>query len=122
MPPGGVAVGCPRTDVKWLSPHAYRQWLNAGLRGFTAGGLPDDSWEGVNEDRDVVAFADGLYGSGLRRGDSSWKSPSRADAGCTGAGWRARALRAVGAGRAGGRPTRPGKPGSTCTLDTGAPR
>ena len=57
-----------RADVKWLSPQAYRQWLNVGLRGFTTGGLPDDSWEGVTEDRDV-AFADGLYGSGLRRGE-----------------------------------------------------
>lgn len=60
-----------KADVKWLSPQAYRQWRNTGLRGFTAGGLPDDSWEGLNEDRDV-AFADGLYGSGLRRGE--WSS------------------------------------------------
>jgi hypothetical protein len=52
--PSAVRMG----DVKWLSPQANRQWRNTGLRGFSAGGLPDDSWDGLTEDRDV-AFAEG---------------------------------------------------------------
>lgn len=59
--PGGVR----RADVKWLTPEAYRLWRNLGLRGFTCEGLPSPGWRGENEDRDA-AFADGLFGTGLR--------------------------------------------------------
>lgn len=76
---GGVArevlEGTPsairRTDVKWLTPEAFRLWRNIGLRGFTAEGLPAESWSGRTEDRDV-AFAEGLFGTGLRMGE--WSS------------------------------------------------
>jgi integrase family protein with SAM-like domain len=44
-----------KADVKWLSPQAYRQWRNTRLRGFTAGGLPDDSWEGSATGRWLAA-------------------------------------------------------------------
>jgi hypothetical protein len=63
--------GVRRADVKWLTPEAFRRWRNLGLRGFTRAGLPCSDWKGPNEDRDV-AFADGLFGTGLRLGE--WSS------------------------------------------------
>lgn len=57
--------GVRRADVKWLTPDAFRLWRDVGLRGFTAEDVPAESWQGLNEDRNA-AFADGLYGTGLR--------------------------------------------------------
>ncbi|GLP73563.1 integrase [Mycobacterium antarcticum] len=74
---GGHAVlestpsGMRRSDVKWLTPQAFRLWRNLGLRGFTMEGLPRQEWRGVTEDRDV-AFVEGLFGTGLRIGE--WAS------------------------------------------------
>jgi integrase len=51
--------------VKWLDPAGYRRWRDVGLRGFGLDGLEDSRWRGRNEQRDA-AFADGLYGTGLR--------------------------------------------------------
>lgn len=59
----GVLEGSPsairRSDVKWLTPEAFRLWRNVGLRGFTFDGMPAESWSGRTEDRDV-AFAAGM--------------------------------------------------------------
>jgi hypothetical protein len=63
--------GVRRADVKWLTPDAFRLWRDVGLRGFTAEGLPSPGWRGLNEDRNI-AFAEGLYGTGLRCGE--WSS------------------------------------------------
>ncbi|WP_433611998.1 site-specific integrase [Prescottella agglutinans] len=63
--------GVRRSDVKWLTPSAFRQWRDIGLRGFTVDGLPSPSWSGRVEDRNV-AFVDGLFGTGLRCGE--WSS------------------------------------------------
>ncbi len=63
--------GMRRGDVKWLTPQAFRLWRNLGLRGFTMEGVPRQDWRGVTEDRDV-AFAEGLFGTGLRIGE--WAS------------------------------------------------
>lgn len=63
--------GVRRSDVKWLTPEAFRLWRNLGLRGFGADGLPSERWRGRTEDRDV-AFAEGLFGTGLRLGE--WSS------------------------------------------------
>lgn len=63
--------GISRSDVKWLTPQAFRLWRNLGLRGFTMEGLPRQDWRGVTEDRDV-AFVEGLFGTGLRIGE--WSS------------------------------------------------
>jgi hypothetical protein len=52
-------------DVKWFDPAGYRRWRDLGLRGHDLDGRPDPRWRGRNDQRDV-AFADGLYGSGLR--------------------------------------------------------
>jgi integrase len=57
--------------VKWLDPGGYRRWRDVGLRGLDLEGLADAGWRGRNEQRDA-AFADGLYGSGLRL--SEWAS------------------------------------------------
>ena len=65
--PGGIR----RSDVKWLTPQAFRQWRNLGLCGFTTAGLPDPRWRGRTEDRDV-AFVEGLFDTGLRLGE--WSS------------------------------------------------
>jgi hypothetical protein len=56
---------------KWLTPEAFRLWRNLGLRGFTAEAMQAESWSGRTEDRDV-AFAEGLFGIGLRVGE--WSS------------------------------------------------
>jgi integrase len=67
----GTPSAIRRADVKWLTPEAFRLWRNLGLRGFTADGLPAEDWRGRTEDRDV-AFAEGLFGTGLRLGE--WSS------------------------------------------------
>ncbi|MBA0045098.1 site-specific integrase [Mycobacteroides sp. LB1] len=64
-------TGVRRADVKWLTPAAFRLWRDVGLRGFTADGVPCESWSGTVEDRDV-AFVEGLFGTGLRCGE--WSS------------------------------------------------
>lgn len=58
-------------SVKWLDPAALRRWRDLGLRGRDLSGRRDRSWRGRNEQRDA-AFADGLYGTGLRL--SEWSS------------------------------------------------
>ncbi|MCP2625424.1 site-specific integrase [Mycolicibacterium smegmatis] len=63
--------GMRRSDVKWLTPQAFRLWRNLGLRGFTGAGMPHPDWRGSTEDRDT-AFVDGLFGTGLRIGE--WSS------------------------------------------------
>ena len=52
-------------DIKWFDPAGYRRWRDLGLRGHGLDDRPDPQWRGRNGQRDV-AFADGLYGSGLR--------------------------------------------------------
>jgi integrase len=52
-------------DIKWLDPGGYRRWRDLGLRGHDRDGRQDGGWRGRNDQRDA-AFADGLYGSGLR--------------------------------------------------------
>jgi integrase len=57
--------------VKWLDPGGYRRWRDVGLRGLGLDDRPDPRWRDRNDQRDA-AFADGLYGSGLRL--SEWAS------------------------------------------------
>lgn len=63
--PAGKAKDAKQSNVKWLTPRAWRRWVNVGLRGHTADGLPDPAWSGRLEDRNA-AFADLLYSSGMR--------------------------------------------------------
>jgi integrase len=58
-------------DVKWLDPGGYACWRDTGLRGLDRSGREARVWRGRNSQRDC-AFADGLYGTGLRL--SEWAS------------------------------------------------
>jgi site-specific recombinase XerD len=52
-------------DVKWFAPAGYARYRDVGLLGLTVDGDEDPSFRGRNSQRDG-AFADGLYGTGLR--------------------------------------------------------
>ncbi|MFG3467433.1 hypothetical protein ACGF5T_34350 [Streptomyces sp. NPDC047853] len=52
-------------DVKWLDPAGYARSVDVGLRGLDLCGQEIGGWRGRNSQRDC-AFADGLYGTGLR--------------------------------------------------------
>jgi integrase len=54
------------SNVKWLTPRAYRLWRDVGLGGLLPGGVEDGAWRGRNDGRDM-AFADLMYSSGMRR-------------------------------------------------------
>lgn len=54
------------SNVKWLTPRAFRLWRDVGLRGYDAAGRPDASWRGRNDGRDA-AFADVVFSTGMRR-------------------------------------------------------
>ncbi|MCX5309012.1 site-specific integrase [Streptomyces sp. NBC_00160] len=63
--PAGKAKDAKRSDVRWLTPRAWRRWVDVGMRGHSVGGLPDPAWAGRLEDRNS-AFANLLYSSGMR--------------------------------------------------------
>lgn len=63
--------GKRQADVKWMDPAAFDRWRDVGLRGLDLAGRVDRSWQGRHEQRDA-AFANGLYGTGLRL--SEWAS------------------------------------------------
>ncbi|WP_230210991.1 site-specific integrase [Streptomyces kaniharaensis] len=75
--PYGAVVSAPvarakdarRSNVHWLTPRAFRRWVEVGLRGQGGGGLPLPGWCGRLEDRNV-AFVDLLYSSGMRRSEA----------------------------------------------------
>ncbi|MDK9497036.1 site-specific integrase [Streptomyces katrae] len=54
------------SNVKWLTPRAYRLWRDVGLRGYTADGRRDPGFRGRNDDRNA-AYSDVLFSSGVRR-------------------------------------------------------
>ncbi|WP_216907590.1 site-specific integrase [Nocardia noduli] len=51
--------------VKWFDPDGYRRYRDVGLMGFALDGSEDPGFRGRNSQRDG-AFADALYGTGLR--------------------------------------------------------
>ena len=59
------ASGIRDYDVKWFTPKAQRRWVDLGLRGLGLDGRDAPVWRGRNSERDS-AFADMLYGTGLR--------------------------------------------------------
>ena len=54
-----------RSNVKWLTPRAYRRWRDIGLAGYSSNGARDCKWRGRNDGRNI-AFSDTLWSSGLR--------------------------------------------------------
>lgn len=53
------------SEVRWLTPRAFRRWVDVGLRGCDADGLVTTGWAGRLADRNA-AFADLLFSSGMR--------------------------------------------------------
>ncbi|WP_330452235.1 site-specific integrase [Streptomyces sp. NBC_00869] len=60
------AKGAKKSNVHWLTPRAFRRWVDVGLRGYTRDGLPGPRWVGRLEDRNV-SYAHLLSSSGMRR-------------------------------------------------------
>jgi hypothetical protein len=54
-----------RIDVRWLTPRAFRRYMQVGLCGHDAGWLPAGGWAGCLQDHNV-AFVDLLYSAGMR--------------------------------------------------------
>ncbi|MFD8427806.1 hypothetical protein [Streptomyces coelicoflavus] len=54
--PEARAKEAKSSDVHWLTPRMFRLWVDVGLRGYTAQGLPSPGWRGRLEARNV-AFA-----------------------------------------------------------------
>jgi site-specific recombinase XerD len=54
-----------RNDVKWLTPSAFRFWARVGLAGYGLDEVPDVSWRGRNDGRNL-ALVEYLWSSGLR--------------------------------------------------------
>jgi hypothetical protein len=63
--PEARAQNARATNVRWLTPRAFRRWVDIGLRGHTASGLPSPGWRGRLEDRNT-SFANVLMSSGMR--------------------------------------------------------
>ncbi|MEW2068294.1 site-specific integrase [Streptomyces sp. NPDC007346] len=63
--PSGRAKNARTSEVRWLTPRAFRRWADVGLRGCGADGLPSAGWVGRLADRNA-AFADLLFSSGVR--------------------------------------------------------
>ena len=57
--------GPRQKEIKWLDPSGYHRWKDLGLRGLDTEGREDRLFRGRNVQRDA-AFADALYGTGLR--------------------------------------------------------
>ncbi|WP_327010857.1 hypothetical protein OHA72_28490 [Dactylosporangium sp. NBC_01737] len=66
--PAARAKAARSSNVKWLTPRAYRLWRDVGLRGYDADGRRDPRWRGRNDDRNA-AYSDVLFSSGMRRSE-----------------------------------------------------
>ena len=53
------------SDVKWLSPGAFRLWRDLGIHGMTRDGHEKVRWRPRSQSRDA-SFVEALYSSGLR--------------------------------------------------------
>ncbi|MFG2631421.1 tyrosine recombinase XerC [Streptomyces sp. NPDC048473] len=63
--PVARAKNARASEVHWLTPRAFRRWVDVGLRGHGVDGRPSLEWKGRLEDRNA-AFADLLFSSGAR--------------------------------------------------------
>ncbi|WP_226966648.1 site-specific integrase [Streptomyces phaeolivaceus] len=63
--PAARAKDARSSNVRWLTPRTFRRWVDVGLRGFSADGVPDAAWAGRLADRNS-AFANLLFSSGVR--------------------------------------------------------
>jgi site-specific recombinase XerD len=60
-----ASTNAKASNVHWLTPRAFRRWVEVGLRGYTRAGLRGRKVSRL-EDRNV-AYAHLLYSSGMRR-------------------------------------------------------
>ncbi|MFF5992900.1 tyrosine-type recombinase/integrase, partial [Prauserella flavalba] len=67
--PAARATNARSSNVKWLTPKAFRIWRDVGLRGYGADDRRDPRWRGRSGDRNA-AFADLLFSSGMRRSEA----------------------------------------------------
>ena len=63
--PATYSHDAARERVQWLPPDSYRRWRDAGVRGFTADGLPSAGFRGRWAGRNS-AFCDLMVRTGLR--------------------------------------------------------
>ncbi|WP_332436924.1 hypothetical protein [Streptomyces sp. P9-A4] len=68
--PAARAKNARTSEVRWLMPRAFRRWVDVGLHGFGADGLPTAGWAGRLADR-KAAFAGLLCCTG-RTGTAWW--------------------------------------------------
>lgn len=68
--PEAYATDVRSSNVRWLTPRAFRLWRDTGLRGYDGDGRRDRSFRGRHDDRNA-AFADLLFSSGLRRTEAA---------------------------------------------------
>lgn len=66
--PAALSKNARASEVRWLTPRAFRRLVEVGLRGFGADGAPSPGWAGRTADRDG-AFADLLFSFGVRLTD-----------------------------------------------------
>lgn len=66
--PAARAKDARRSNVHWLTPRSWRRWIDVGMRGHRASGVPEFGWAGRLEDRNV-AFVRLMTTSGLRRAE-----------------------------------------------------
>ncbi|MFL4946553.1 site-specific integrase [Streptomyces sp. MMS24-I31] len=77
--PAARAKNARSSEVRWLTPRAFRRWVEVGLLGYGADGVPYPGWSGRLADRNG-AFADLLLvGTASRpaRGTGTWSARSR---------------------------------------------
>ncbi|WP_405737521.1 site-specific integrase [Streptomyces sp. NBC_01537] len=63
--PAARAKNARTSEVRWLTPRAFRRWVDVGLHGCGADGLAAAGSAGRLADRNA-AFADLLFSSGMR--------------------------------------------------------
>ncbi|MFB9466403.1 hypothetical protein [Streptomyces cinereospinus] len=63
--PAARARNARTSEIRWLTPRAFRRWVECGLRGHGADGVPSAGWAGRLADRNGT-FADLLFSSGVR--------------------------------------------------------
>ncbi|QHA09632.1 tyrosine-type recombinase/integrase [Streptomyces broussonetiae] len=68
--PTARAKGARASNVRWLTPRAFRLWVDVGLRGHTSAGIITPGWRGRLEERNT-SFVDLLFSSGMRLGEGA---------------------------------------------------
>ena len=57
--------------MTWMTPQAFRQWVDVGLSGYRVDDTYDESWRGGGTTTRNIAFAELLWSTGLRLREAS---------------------------------------------------